>query len=233
MKWIKKADKITLFLVLLFVTGIGLLIYPSLSNYWSTRRQTQVIITYTENVAHTENEVYEKLWAEAEAYNSELAENGTDWVLSEEEKMEYEQYLKTDDTGIMAYIEIPAIDCSFPIYHGTEESVLQKGIGHIEGSSLPVGGESTHCALSGHRGLPSARLFTDLDQLVCGDIFLLHTLGKTLTYEIDQISIVEPDDFSQLSIEEGMDYCTLVTCTPYGVNSHRLLVRGRRSAEEE
>lgn len=143
----------------------------------------------------------------------------------------YNEYLKTDDTEIMAYIDIPAIDCSLPIYHGTQDAVLQVGAGHIEGSSLPVGGESSHCVLTGHCGLPSAKLFTDLDQLTEGDTFMIHTLNRTLTYEVDQISIVEPTDLSLLQIEEGKDYCTLVTCTPYGINSHRLLVRGHRTRE--
>lgn len=133
----------------------------------------------------------------------------------------------------MAYIDIPVIDCSLPIYHGTDESVLQIAIGHIEGSSLPVGGEGSHCVVSGHRGLPSARIFTDLDKLVEGDIFLIHTLDATLTYEVDQIRIVEPTDLSDLQIEEGKDLCTLVTCTPYGINTHRLLVRGHRIENEE
>ena len=148
--------------------------------------------------------------------------------MTDEEKEEYDQYLKIDDTGIMAYIEIPEIDCSLPIYHGTEESVLQIAIGHIEGTSLPVGGESTHCVLSGHRGLPSAKLFTNLDQMKTGDTFVIRVLDEVLTYEVDQILIVEPNNTSALTIEAGKDLCTLVTCTPYGINSHRLLIRGHR-----
>ena len=133
----------------------------------------------------------------------------------------------------MGYIDIPEIKCTLPIYHGTSHAVLQIAVGHVEGTSLPVGGEGTHCVLSGHRGLPSARLFTDLDQLVAGDLFLLQILDETLTYEVDQIRIVLPTEVSDLTIEKGKDYCTLVTCTPYGVNSHRLLVRGHRVANEE
>ena len=158
--------------------------------------------------------LYDKLWNEAVAYNAKLAETGIQWTMTDEEKKQYNEYLKVDDSGIMGYIDIPVIDCSLPIYHGTDESVLQIAIGHIEGSSLPVGGAGSHCVISGHRGLPSARLFTDLDKLVEGDIFILHTLDATLTYEVDQIRIVEPTDLSDLQIEEGKDLCTLVTCTP-------------------
>ena len=153
---------------------------------------------------------------------------GLDWNLTEEEKAEYESVLNVDRSGVMGYIKIPKIDVMLPVYHGTEENVLQSSIGHLEGSSLPVGGESTHCLLSGHRGLPSARLFTDLDQLREGDTFTITVLNDTLTYEVDHIWIVEPEDLSHLQIEEGRDLCTLITCTPYGINTHRLLVRGHR-----
>lgn len=148
--------------------------------------------------------------------------------MTEEERAEYESLLNVSGNGIIGYIEIPMIQCSLPIYHGTEESVLQIAVGHIEGSSLPTGGAGTHCVLSGHRGLPSAKLFTDLDQLAEGDTFILRILDETLTYEVDQIRTVEPYELDDLGIEEGKDYCTLVTCTPYGINTHRLLVRGRR-----
>lgn len=152
----------------------------------------------------------------------------TDFFPNDEEKQYYEQLLNVSGNGIMGYIEIPSIDVMLPIYHGTSEEVLQVAIGHIEGSSLPIGGESTHSVISGHRGLPSSRLFTDIDQLSEGDTFTLMVLDEVLTYEVDQIRIVEPEDISLLAIEEGQDLCTLVTCTPYGVNSHRLLVRGHR-----
>lgn len=191
-----------------------------------------MIDIYVENV-NSEQERYAVLWEEAEQYNQEIAEIGIQWRLSDEEKEACEELLKTDSSNLISYIEIPSISCYLPIYHGTEEAVLQIGIGHITGTSLPVGGESTHCVLSGHRGLPSAKLFTDIDQLVIGDIFYLHTLDRTLEYEVDQISIVEPTDFSKLQIEEGEDYCTLVTCTPYGINTHRLLVRGHRIESTE
>lgn len=227
MKWIKKNWKL-LFPALLFFMGVGLLVYPTFSNYWNFHRQEEAIAGYVENIAYSHEEEYQMLWSEAAAHNELLAENGIHWILSDEEMERYNEYLKTDDTGIMAYIDIPSIDCSLPVYHGTGEEVLQVGAGHIEGSSLPVGGESSHCVLTGHCGLPSAKLFTDIDQLTEGDTFTIHTLDRTLTYEVDQISIVEPTDMSLLQIEEGEDYCTLVTCTPYGINSHRLLVRGHR-----
>ena len=161
-------------------------------------------------------------------YNSTLVDNGRRFSPNKQEKDLYSSILSVDDNGMMGYITIPELRLKLAIYHGVDESVLQVGIGHIEGSSLPVGGESTHCVLSGHRGLPSAKLFTDIDKLVIGDVFMLHVYDELLTYEVDQILIVEPEDYSALAIEEGKDYCTLVTCTPYGINTHRLLVRGHR-----
>lgn len=232
MGWLKK-NLMTILLVTILLAGVGLLLYPTVSDYWNSFHQSKAVISYVENVTNIDDEQYEKLWNDAVAYNEKLAENGIQWTLTDEEKEEYNEYLKVDDSGIMAYIDIPVIDCSLPIYHGTDESVLQIAIGHIEGSSLPVGGEGSHCVVSGHRGLPSARIFTDLDKLVEGDIFLIHTLDATLTYEVDQIRIVEPTDLSDLQIEEGKDLCTLVTCTPYGINTHRLLVRGHRIENEE
>ena len=227
MNWMKK-NWTTILLVCILLLGVGIFAYPTFSDYWNSFHQSQAVTSYVENVANLDTEQYEALWNEAVAYNKKLAKTGIHWNMTDEEKEEYNEYLKVDDSGIMGYIDIPVIDCSLPIYHGTDESVLQVAIGHIEGSSLPVGGEGSHCVISGHRGLPSARLFTDLDKLVEGDIFILHTLDATLTYEVDQIRIVEPTDLSDLQIEEGKDYCTLVTCTPYGINTHRLLVRGHR-----
>ncbi|MGN9077964.1 class C sortase [Oliverpabstia intestinalis] len=227
MNWMKK-NWTTILLVCILLLGVGIFAYPTFSDYWNSFHQSQAVTSYVENVANLDTEQYEALWNEAVAYNKKLAKTGIQWNMTDEEKEEYNEYLKVDDSGIMGYIDIPVIDCSLPIYHGTDESVLQVAIGHIEGSSLPVGGEGSHCVISGHRGLPSARLFTDLDKLVEGDIFILHTLDATLTYEVDQIRIVEPTDLSNLQIEEGKDYCTLVTCTPYGINTHRLLVRGHR-----
>lgn len=222
----------TIFLILIFCIGLSLLLYPTVSDYWNSLHQSRAIASYVDAVAELDNDTYEGILANAREYNEKLAENGNDWILTEKQKKEYDKLLNIGDTGIMSYIEIPSIGCSLPIYHGTDEAVLQIAIGHIEGSSLPVGGESTHCVLSGHRGLPRAKLFTDLDKLKEGDIFMLRTLDETLTYEVDQILIVLPNQLEALEIEEGQDYCTLVTCTPYGVNSHRLLVRGHRIANQ-
>lgn len=219
---------ITILLVLIFLLGLSLLLYPAVSDYWNSKHQTRAIAVYSEEVSGLDKEQYQALWAEAAAYNASLRERDNVYLLTEEQKAAYEQLLNVSGLGIMGYIEIPSIDCSLPIYHGTEESVLQIAIGHLEWSSLPVGGESTHCVLSGHRGLPSAKLFTNLDKLQEGDVFQLRVLDEVLTYEVDQILIVEPQEIAALQITEGEDYCTLVTCTPYGINTHRLLVRGHR-----
>lgn len=219
---------ITILLVLIFLLGLSLLLYPAVSDYWNSKHQTRAIAVYSEEVSGLDKEQYQALWAGAAAYNASLRERDNAYLLTEEQKAAYEQLLNVSGLGIMGYIEIPSIDCSLPIYHGTEESVLQIAIGHLEWSSLPVGGESTHCVLSGHRGLPSAKLFTNLDKLQEGDVFMLRVLDEVLTYEVDQILIVEPQEIVALQITEGEDYCTLVTCTPYGINSHRLLVRGHR-----
>lgn len=173
-------------------------------------------------------EQYDKIWNDAVAYNRSISARGNSHYLSDEQEEQYQNLLNVGGSGIMGYIEIPTINVSLPICHGTDDSDLQVAVGHLEWSSLPVGGSSSHCVLSGHRGLPSARLFTNLDQLVEGDTFELHVLNEVLTYEVDQILVVEPSDTDALHIEEGKDLCTLVTCTPYGVNSHRLLVRGHR-----
>lgn len=223
----------TIILILIFLVGLSLLLYPTVSDYWNSLHQSRAIAQYSEEVANLDNEQYDKLWAQAEAYNEMLIGKAQRFVLSEEEKAKYEQLLDLSGTGIMGYIEIPEIKCSLPIYHGTDEAVLQIAIGHIEGSSLPVGGPGTHAVLSGHRGLPSARLFTDLDKLDTGDTFILRVLDETLTYEVDQILIVEPHELAALEIEPGKDYCTLVTCTPYGINTQRLLVRGHRVENQE
>ena len=224
----KKGNFINLILVLILLAGLSLLLYPSVSDYWNSFHQTRAISTYSENVANLDREQYDEIWAAAANYNASLNQRSNAYLLSEEQKQEYEQLLNVSGLGVMGYIEIPEIDVSLPIYHGTEESVLQIAVGHLEWSSLPVGGESTHCVLSGHRGLPSAKLFTHLDKLVEGDIFMLRVLDEVLTYEVDQILIVEPQETASLRIVEGKDYCTLVTCTPYGINTHRLLVRGHR-----
>ena len=232
MKWVKKNIS-TIILVLIFFVGLSLLLYPIISDYWNSFHQSRAIATYAEAVAELDDEDYEKMWQEAEAYNQKLSNQPNRWNLTEEEEEEYNRILDIGGTGIMGYIEIPEIKVSLPIYHGTDEGVLQIAVGHIPGSSLPVGGIGTHSVVSGHRGLPSARLFTNLDELDEGDVFMIRVLDETLTYEVDKISIVEPDDLTGLGIDPELDLCTLVTCTPYGVNSHRLLVRGHRIANLE
>lgn len=218
----------TVFLVLLLLAGVSLLLYPSLSDYWNSMHQTRAIASYAETVSQLDTAQYDEMWKAAQDYNRSLAQRETAFALTDEQKAAYESLLDVSGLGVMGYIEIPEIDCSLPIYHGTEESVLQVAVGHLEWSNLPVGGEGTHCVLSGHRGLPSAKLFTNLDKLAVGDTFLLRVLDEVLTYEVDQILIVEPEQVDALGIVPGEDYCTLVTCTPYGINTHRLLVRGHR-----
>ena len=224
----KKGNYITLLLFLILLAGLSLLLYPSVSDYWNSLHQTRAIATYAEEVANLNQDQYDEIWAAAESYNASLTDRVNAYQLSDAQKEEYQQLLNVSGLGVMGYIEIPEIDVSLPIYHGTEDPVLQVAVGHLEWTSLPVGGESTHCVLSGHRGLPSAKLFTNLDKLREGDTFLLRVLDEILTYEVDQILIVEPQDTAALEIVEGQDYCTLVTCTPYGINTHRLLVRGHR-----
>lgn len=218
----------TIILCITFITGLSLLLYPTVSNYWNAQHQTQAVVDYTERIEKMDDSEKLNEIGRAEDYNSMLIDNGRRFSPNKEEKENYNSILSVDDNGMMGYITIPELRLKLAIYHGVDESVLQVGIGHIEGSSLPVGGEGTHCVLSGHRGLPSAKLFTDIDKLVIGDVFMLHVYDEMLTYEIDQILIVEPEDYSALAIEEGKDYCTLITCTPYGINTHRLLVRGHR-----
>ena len=227
LRWAKER-LVTLILMGVMIVGICLLAYPSFADYWNSFHQSRAVMTYAENVASMNEEDYEKILGEARAYNEELAESGIKWTMTEEEKEAYQNQLNVSGDGIMGYIKIQKIDVMLPIYHGTDEKILQTSIGHLEESSLPAGGESSHCMLSGHRGLPSARLFTDLDKLREGDTFTMTILNETLTYEVDRIWIVEPEDLSHLVIEDGKDYCTLITCTPYGINTHRLLVRGHR-----
>lgn len=220
-------------LILIFFIGLSLLLYPTVSDYWNSLHQSRAIADYAEKVANINNDEYDEIWASAKIYNEKLAQKGNSWVLSEAELEEYNNQLNISTSGVMGYIEIPSIDCSLPIYHGVDESVLQVAVGHIEGSSLPIGGLGTHAVLSGHRGLPSAKLFTNLDKMVEGDIFIIRILDETLTYEVDNISIVLPNELDNIKIEQDKDLCTLVTCTPYGVNTHRLLVRGHRIENQE
>lgn len=217
----------TILLVIVLLAGLSLLLYPTVANYINSRNQSRAIATYREQV-ETEIISYEADWQAAKAFNDRLRAKGNMTTLSDAERAEYVSLLNLSGTGIMGYIEIPKINVKLPLYHGTSESVLQIAIGHIENTSLPTGGVGTHCAVSGHRGLPSARLFTDLDQMEVGDRFMMHVLDETLTYEVDQILIVLPHEIEALAIDPQQDYCTLVTCTPYGVNSHRMLVRGHR-----
>ena len=232
-KKLRKNTVITIVLVIIFAAGLSLMLYPSFSNWWNQRHQTQAIAGYVAASNDMTKEQRQKMWDQAVAYNQKLSQKGTNFNLSEEELKEYNSILDVTGTAIMGYVDIPKINISLPIYHGTDEAVLQVAIGHIAGSSLPVGGAGSHCVVSGHRGLPSARLFTDLDKLQDGDHFMLQVLGETLTYQVDQIRTVLPDELGDLQIEEGQDYCTLVTCTPYGVNTRRLLVRGHRVANDE
>ena len=223
----------TVILLIVLIAGLSLLLYPGISDWWNSMHQSRAVASYVEEVAGIDEEQYAHLWDAAWDYNEALAENGTTYSLTDEQKAEYDRLLDIGGTGIMGYIEIPVIGVTLPIYHGTSEGVLQIAVGHLEWTSLPVGGKSSHSVVSGHRGLPSARLFTDLDELVVGDIFIFRVLDEILTYEVDQILIVNPDETSALKIQQDEDLCTLVTCTPYGVNSHRLLVRGHRVENQE
>ncbi len=223
----------TIILVIVLVLGVMILLYPTVSDYWNSFHQSRAIASYLEQIENIDPVDYEREWAKAEQYNRDLSGKPNRFMLSDEEYAEYETMLNLTGSGIMGYIEIPKINCSLPIYHGTDEAVLQIAVGHIEGSSLPTGGAGTHTVLSGHRGLPSARLFTDLDQMEPDDLFVIRVLDRVMTYMVDQILIVLPEEMDGLAIDPEEDYCTLVTCTPYGINSHRLLVRGRRTDNVE
>ena len=221
----------TLLLVAVFLLGVCIMLYPTASDYWNSLHQTRAIGAYEDALAGMTRRDYDAAFQQAEDYNRALA--ALDAPMSEYQSlsdagMDYEEILNINGVGIMGYIDINAIGVELPIYHGTSPDVLNVAVGHLEGSSLPIGGEGSHCVLSAHRGLPSARLFTDLDQLQEGDTFTITVLDRLLTYEIDQILIVEPEQVDALAITPGEDYCTLVTCTPYGINTHRLLVRGKR-----
>lgn len=227
MNFIKKKLS-TVILIFIFFMGLSLLLYPIISDYWNSLHQSKAIASYVKSVENLKEDEHESLWKDAVKYNEELYDEKRFVSKYANEEDRYKELLNISDNGIMCYIEIPSINLSLPVYHGVDESILQVAVGHLFGTSLPVGGKNTHTVLSGHRGLPSASLFTNLDQLSIGDTFMLHTLNETLTYEVDQILVVKPDEMQALQIEEGKDLCTLVTCTPYGVNSHRMLVRGHR-----
>ena len=226
-EWIRR-NLLTVVMAAGMMVGVFLLIYPSVANYWNSFHQTQAIASYSESVSNMSKEDYSKVLDSAREYNKKLAETGMRWNMTETQRAEYEKGLTIEGTGVIAFVSMPKFHIKCPIYHGTDEVILQIAVGHLEASSLPVGGESTHCLISGHRGLPSARLFTDIAKMKEGDVWTIRVLNETLTYECDQIRTVLPDDLSELQIEEGKDLCTLITCTPYGINTHRLLVRGHR-----
>ena len=223
----------TFLIVLVLLIGLSLLLYPTVSDYWNSLRQSHAINKYMEGVARLDNADVERMLREAEAYNQKLASGESSFYPSAEELEEYNRTLDVSGTGMMGYLEIPKIGVSLPVYHTVDDEVLKVGVGHIPGSSLPVGGASTHSVVSGHTGLPSATLLTELDKLSEGDIFLVKVLNRTLTYQVDQIKKVLPEETGDLAIVPEQDYFTLVTCTPYGVNTHRLLVRGRRIPTED
>lgn len=228
MKQYLKKHIFELVLYLVLFAGLCLMLYPIVSNWWNARHQTRAISEYVEMVESVSTEQQDAMLAAARAYNARLAGEDTNFLLEEDQQLEYNSLLDISGTGVMGRIRIPSINVDLPIYHTVEETVLQVGIGHIPGSSLPVGGPGTHSLLSGHRGLPSSRLFTDLNQMQVGDIFIISVLGQTMTYQVNQIRIVLPEEVDELSITPGKDYVTLITCTPYGINTHRILVRGHR-----
>ena len=219
-------------LVFIFVAGLSLMLYPTVSNAYNAWLQSKAIAEYSQQVDVLAQENAQRMLEEAQGYNRALLERDDPFSLPEEMESAYPQMLNMTNQGIMAYVQIPSIDVNLPIAHGTEEETLRDKIGHLQWSSLPVGGENTHCVISGHRGLPSSELFTNIDHLELGDKFYIHILGQSLEYQVCNISVVEPDDQRLLRVEEGQDLVTLVTCTPYGINSHRLLVRGIRTGTE-
>ena len=222
----------TVLLIATFVAGLSLLLYPTVSNYWNTLHASRAVATYVDAVQNMGEDKRREMLQKAIDYNKSLTSDNQRLTISSARRHEYESILDVDGNGMIGYIEIPNVNITLPVYHGTNDDVLQIAVGHLDWTSLPVGGTSTHCVLSGHRGLPSAKLFTNLDQVKEGDTFVIRVLDEVLTYEVDQIRIVEPAAVDDLMIENGKDYCTLVTCTPYGVNSHRLLVRGHRVENE-
>lgn len=222
-----QSKKSTIILLMCFFVGLSVLLYPSVSNYWNSKTQTQAIVDYEGMLARIEAEDYTELFEAADEYNAQLAALENPFI--DYRKLEgYHDILNVGGNGMMGYISVPKINQELPLYHGTSDSTLMTSVGHFEGTSLPVGGVNTHSVVSAHRGLPTAILFTYLDRMEIGDTFYFTILDRVITYEVDQIRIVEPDDLSLIKIEEGGDYCTLLTCTPYGINTQRLLVRGHR-----
>ena len=228
----RKSGLTTWLLILVMLLGVGIMAYPTVSDRWNSLHATRAIASYSAKVENTNQEELAAMIDAAKEYNKTLLEKTNPYRMTDEDRERYNSLLNLSGNGVIGYVTIKSIDVYIPIYHGTDESVLQVAVGHIDWTSLPVGGESTHAVLSGHRGLPSARLFTDLDQMKEGDRFSITVLNQEICYEVDQIRIVEPDDVSPLGIMPGQDYCTLVTCTPYGINTHRPLIRGTRVATE-
>ena len=222
-----KKSKIGLLLVLMLFVGVCGLLYPSVSQYWNSKTQTRAVENYQEVLNSLKQEDYDSYFEEADGYNTTLNQLANP-LTSYSQLDGYDDILNINGNGIMGYISIPKLGVELPVYHGISADVLNIACGHLEGTSLPVGGEDTHCVLSAHRGLPHARLFTDLDMMEVGDTFLITVLNRTLTYQVDQIKVVRPDEIDDIQIVPGEDLCTLLTCTPYGINSHRLLVRGTR-----
>lgn len=218
----------TILLVAVLVTGLSLLLYPTVSNYWNMRTQSRAVAAYKDAAGQLNQQDTSALFTAAETYNAQLRQYGLQGFYDPSLVPGYQELLDVTGTGIMGYITIDKLGLELPIYHGTSADVLQVAAGHLEGTSLPTGGEGTHCVISAHRGLPSATLFSNLDKMEEGDTFTLTVLDRLMTYQVDQILVVDPNQVDALQVEEGMDYCTLMTCTPYGVNTHRLLVRGVR-----
>lgn len=236
----KKGSKfVNIFIVLIFIIGAGIFTYPTISDLWNQYRNARLVSQYNSSVENLSQEQYDELWQQAQEYNDQHPVNTIIDAFNEEDEYvlshPYDMVLDPNGDGLMGSIEIPKLQLTLAIYHGLSTDVLEKGVGHVEGTSLPIGGEGTHAVLAGHRGLPSAKIFTDLDQMEMGDIFLIHVLDKTLAYKVDQIKTVLPEETSELDTIPGEDHVTLVTCTPYGVNTHRLLIRGIRTeyVEEE
>ncbi len=223
----KKIDKSNIILLILFILGVSLLLYPTVADLYNSYHQTRMIMNYETKMNEISDEQYNKFMVETKDFNDKLLKIHDRWHLSEEMMQEYQNTLDVDGLGMIGYLEIPSLNQTLPIYHGTNESVLQDAIGHLEGSSLPYNEGSNHVVLSAHRGLPSAKLFTNLDRLEVGNTFVVTVLNEIYTYEVDQVLIVLPQEMNALNIEEDKQYCTLLTCTPYGINSHRLLVRGK------
>lgn len=217
--------------VLCFFTGLSVALYPWISSLWNSHTQTKAITGYSEILAEMDAHRYEEMWKQAEEFNENVISTQFGTVLKDEDRTEYEILLNVENTGMIGYLSIETIHVSLPVYHGTDASVLRTGAGHAEWSSLPTGTTGSHCVITGHSGLPSSTLFTDLHKLKKGDTFTLQVLDRTMTYEVCTIETCLPDETESLRIEENEDLCTLVTCTPYSVNSHRLLVTGRRVTE--